>query len=278
MQLRVSSSKKIPDRCYAVVTAAAIAVILGADVSGAQTTPTMKKRAEARSFIAGELGYTQFRRDLDPWKLASLSLGRRTKGGVVIGRLNYANRFGISGAQIEADAYPRINATTYAYLNVGYSRSEIFPAWRFGGELFKSLSDAWEGSVGIRQLRFAGAPITLYTGTLGKYAGDYWISARPFLRFTSSGMSASAGVTARRYFADGDHFIGVRTGYGRTPSDAVTPDQLARTSSYSADVHGSGGPWVHTVGTVSLGFNRDRLSPSQLRTSWTGTAGLKFRF
>ncbi len=43
------------------------------------------------------------------WHLGSISYGRRTKFGTVIGRLNYANRFGTGGLQAEVDAYPHIS-------------------------------------------------------------------------------------------------------------------------------------------------------------------------
>ena len=263
---------------YPAVIAIVMTVTLCPSVPSAQVIPAVRKVSPAKTFVAGDVGYTDFGGDIDPWRFASLAFGRSTSRGSLIARLNYANRFATSGAQVEADAYPRINATTYAYVNVGYSRSDIFPAWRFGGEVFKSLPNAWETSLGFRQLRFSGSPVTLFTGTLGKYAGDYWVSLRPFLRFKPTGASASAGITARKYFADGDHYLGMRASYGTSPSDAITPDQLSRTRSYSADVHGSGGPWLRRVATWSAGYEHEELSPGRFRRSWTGTAGLKLIF
>ncbi|MDQ6717148.1 MAG: YaiO family outer membrane beta-barrel protein [Gemmatimonadota bacterium] len=268
----------LPHPRHCRILAAVLVTALSADALSAQTTPAVKKQTEVKSYVVADIGYVNFREDLDPWKLASLSLGRTTSSGSLIARLNYANRFKISGIQMEADAYPRINSTTYAYLNVGYSQSDIFPAWRFGGELFKSLPNAWEASLGFRQLRFSGTPVTLYTGAVGKYVGDYWVSVRPYLHFEPSGTSASAGVTARRYFADGDHYVGLRASYGSGASDAITPDQLSRKSSYSLGVHGSGGPWLRRVGTWSVAFDHEQFSPQNIRRSWTGTAGMKFKF
>jgi YaiO family outer membrane protein len=237
-----------------------------------------KKDSTTKTFVASEFTYVDFHGDIDPWRLASLSLGRSTSGGSAIGRVNYANRFATSGIQVEADAYPKLGAKSYAYLNAGYSSADIFPEWRLGGELFRSLPGAWEGSVGFRQLRFGGAPVTLITGSVGKYVGNYWAAVRPFFHFQRSGTSASAGLTARRYFADADHFIGTRAEYGSAPSDKITPDQLARTSSYSADAHGSGGPWARAVGTWALGFQHEQLSGGHIRKSYTGTVGGKVFF
>lgn len=89
--------------------------------------------------------------------------------------------------------------------------------------------------MGYRQLRFDRVPVTLFTGAVGRYVGNYWISFRPYVRAVESSSSASGSVTARRYFADGDHFVGGRIGYGSTPPDQVTldPDALARVRSLS---------------------------------------------
>jgi len=248
-----------------------------ADVRG-QTAADSTKDPATKTYVALDYSYVTFHGDIDPWRLASLSLGRSTSKGALIGRVNYANRFATSGLQFEADAYPRLSRRIYAYLNAGYSDADIFPMLRFGGELFANLSNAWEASAGFRELRFSDSPVTLYTGSVGKYVGNYWLSLRPFLRFKKSGNSASAGLTARRYFADGDHYFGGRLNYGSTPSDRITPDELTRTDSFSADLHGSGGPWLDVLGTWSLGYDREELAHAQIRRSWTGTAGLKFFF
>lgn len=257
--------------------ATALLILLAPNALRAQK-PGYAPRDTARYFVAADASYVHFLDSTDPWKLASLSVGRAVHAGSIIGRVNYADRFSISGAQMEADAYPRIDATTYAYLNVGYSSAVIFPEWRFGGEIFKDLPHGWETSVGFRELRFENNPVTLVTGTVGKYFGNFWISARPFVRFKSSGNEASAGVTARKYFADADQFAGIRASYGSAPSDQITPDQLARARSYSADVHGSGGPWTRAVATWSLGFAHEDLASARVRNSWTATAGTKIRF
>jgi YaiO family outer membrane protein len=235
-----------------------------------------KIRADStQSFVAAEVSYVDFRGSIDPWRLASLSFGHHSPVGTLIGRLNYANRFATSGTQLEGDSYPRLNSTTYAYLNLGYSDAKIFPSWRYGAEIFKSLPYAWEASLGVRELRFPDNPVTLFTGTVGKYFDNYWVSARPFVRFKSSGNEAAVGITARRYFADADHFVGLRASYGNAPSDQITPDQLARTRSYSADVHGSGGPWARGVGTWAVGFAHEELAARSIRRSWTATLGMK---
>ena len=50
----------------------------------------------------------------------TLKLGRKTKYGSIIGRVNINNRFNTTGTQFEIDAYPKIAKGVYAYLNFGY--------------------------------------------------------------------------------------------------------------------------------------------------------------
>lgn len=227
-----------------------------------------------------DYSHVSFETGVDAWQLASVSLGNRAGWGSLIGRVNYAHRFGSDGAQMEVDAYPRLAPWLYAYASLGYSASDIFPAWRSGGELFASLPGAWETSLGYRQLRFGGAPVTLLTGAVGKYTGNYWFSVRPYVHATANGTSASAGLTARRYFADGDHFVGARISYGSTPPDQVSVDAaaLARVHSASASVQGSGDLRAPVQLTWSLGYDREELAFGTIRRSWTVNGGLRVPF
>lgn len=234
------------------------------------TAPTMT--------VASDFSYVSFSGNTDPWRLASASLSRRTAAGSLIARVNYADRFATTGVQVEADAYPRLSDDVYLYLNAGYSGASIFPKWRFGGEAFTSLPGAWEASLGFRQLRFGGAPVTLFTGAVGKYVGNYWFSLRPYLRQKESGLSASAGLTVRRYFEDGDHWVGAAASYGSSPTDRITPDAIGRTDALSLSVNGSTGLTPRLLATWTLGHDAEELAPGNTRTSTTFSAGLKLTF
>lgn len=241
-----------------------------------------ERRAEVPKTTTLSVDYSrvQFVENIDPWQFASIQLGERTSHGTLIGRLNYANRFGSNGAQFEADAYPRLWSGAYGYLNVGYSGSSIFPEWRSGAELFVSLPEAYEASIGYRQLRFGGAPTTLFTGAIGKYVGNECYSLRPYVHSSTSGTSASLGLTARHYYADGDHYLGGRVSFGNSPPDQITTDpaSLARQSSFSASVNGSGGLSGDVLVTWSLGYEHEELTSSSTRRSVTISTGLRIPF
>jgi YaiO family outer membrane protein len=176
------------------------------------------------------------------------------------------------------DAYPHLSRRSYAYLNLGYSGASVFPAWRFGGEVYESLPHAIETSAGVRQLRFGGAPVTLWTGSVGAYCGNYWFSLRPFIRDKPTGSSASAGLTTRRYFADADNYVGASVSYGSTPGDELDVSEITRTSSRSAGIQGSHLVTRRTYGTWSLDFERDELSPGRFRNRWEGALGVRVTF
>ncbi|MBI3567991.1 MAG: YaiO family outer membrane beta-barrel protein [Gemmatimonadetes bacterium] len=246
----------------------------------AQDVTETRKDVKPATFVSADYSYQSFNGDIDAWQLADISIGRRTTAGSIIARVNYANRFASGGGQLEVDAYPRLTKDMYAYLNVGYSGSSIFPEWRSGAELFASLPGAWEASAGYRQLRFNGSPVTLLTGAVGKYVGDYWFSLRPFVRPKDNGTSASASLTARRYFEDGDHYVGARVGFGSSPTDVVTPDSLtlSRTQAFSAALQGSGDITKGVLGIWTLGYDSEELDSGRKRNSWTAAIGLKVTF
>lgn len=155
----------------------------------------------------------------DPWQIAALSYGRKTRLGTVIARFNAASRFGETGFQGELDAYPRISENNYGYLNYGYSASSIFPLHRAGLEWYHNFPKSFEGSIGMRFLYFGDTGVNIYTGTLGKYTGNWWFSIRSFVTPGSSGTSVSGFLQARRYFSDPENYLGLRLGYGVSPDD-----------------------------------------------------------
>ncbi|HTX20189.1 MAG TPA: YaiO family outer membrane beta-barrel protein [Bacteroidota bacterium] len=156
----------------------------------------------------------------DPMHLGYLQLSRRTAIGSVFARVNYGYRFKTPGYQEEVDFYPRIKSGIYAYLNYGYSEADIFPRHRAGGELYGRLPSSMEGSLGFRYLYFGpGSEVTIYTGSLNLYVGDYYFSFRPYITPGSGSFSRSGGLLVRRYFSDADSYVYARGSIGYTPDE-----------------------------------------------------------
>jgi YaiO family outer membrane protein len=149
------------------------------------------------------------------FRYVSFQLGRRTPFGSVFGRLNYSSRFGTQGLQVESELYPRLADGVYAYLNYGYSGNALFPKHRTGAEVYAALGGGFEGSIGLRNLYFnPTSSVTIYTGTIGYYVGNYWISFRPSIIPNDAGTSNSATVTVRRYFGDAETYLSLVAGAG----------------------------------------------------------------
>ncbi|MBF8297179.1 MAG: hypothetical protein HW389_3724 [Bacteroidetes bacterium] len=173
------------------------------------------KSTAMKSGIGMSYAIDRFSDTYGPMNSAFLELTRRTAYGSLFARLNVASRFGARGIQVETDLYPRLTDGIYAYLNYGYSTSDLYPRHRAGAELYTRLPSSYEASVGLRHLYFGPASsVTIYTGSIGLYSGSYWISVRPYFIPNDAGITKSASVTLRRYLGDAENFVSLKAGAG----------------------------------------------------------------
>lgn len=177
--------------------------------------------------------YDHFREIFDPWQFVEFQLSRQTTIGSVIGRVQYANRFATDGVQFNLDAYPSLFEGMYAYISGGYSESTIYPRYRMGLSLYKSLPAAFEVSAGIRYLDFVTSQTNIFTGSVSKYWGNYLFTGRTYYIPSSAGDSQSFVFLARRYFGNGDTYLGVSGGFGSASSDIQFQQDLRRMDSWS---------------------------------------------
>lgn len=227
-----------------------------------------------------EYGLTSFSgaSELDPWHTVTGELSRKTAPVTLVGRATYARRFNEDGVQVEADAYPRISDRFYAYLNAGYSPSDIFPELRYGGELYGSFGRGGEASLGARRLEFADDAVTIYTGSLGAYVRNYYLSVRPYITPQDDGTSRSGTILVRRYFADEDSHVTFTAGAGTAPTESPLPFELARTNAYRAGLYGKL-PLRAPLGVRwSTGYEREEISSGEWRNRFTFGLGAETRF
>lgn len=231
-----------------------------------------------RSKVSLSETYDRFDRTFDPWHLTALSLSHRFDAGSLIGRINRASRFGDTGHQLEVDAYPRWQDGTYFYLNAGFSDASIFPHRRYGGEVFHNFARGIEGSLGLRHLRFASSSVTIYTGSLGKYWGDYLFSLRVNHTPGSLGASQSGSVAVRRYFGDGENHLTLSLGSGVSPDQPNPNADILNLRSRKASLAAQG--WVRRRLILSGGFAVERQEVGQGldRTQTSFSLGLEWRF
>lgn len=163
--------------------------------------------------------YDHFSDVYDSWHSGYFQLSRSTSVGTLITRINAANRFDETGFQPEVDFYPEFGDGWYGYLNIGYSPSDIYPKFRYGGELYVSIPLNLEISAGARHLRYTHNNITFLTGSLTGYFGNWMLTARPYFTPSDLGVSRSYNLFLRRYLADTDNYITLRGGFGFSPEE-----------------------------------------------------------
>ncbi len=207
-----------------------------------------------------------------PWYMAYLQYNRKTKMGTVIGRVNYANRFSMNDFQLEADAYPSTGKHNYLYLNAGVSGAKLFPKYRFGAEFFQGLPKSFEASLGFRYLMFSSSDVTIYTGSVGKYWGNYWFSFREFITPSGKRASFTEILQARRYFNDAENYLGLQYSHGSSPDDIhtflVNADKLRLKSDRVKLTYNHRFALVW-VGAVSGAYEREEYFPALFRNRYT---------
>ena len=181
-----------------------------------------------KNAVGVEYTHSRFSNTFAPWHQLTLSYQRKLPSALLVGRLRYAHMFEQNGVQAEVDAYPEIDNKTYAYLNLGVSDNTIFPALRWGAELFRELPGQWEASAGMRGLYFEEVPVHIITGQVGHYISDYWLSSRAFLTTLKGRRHLTGLLTLRRYLQNEDHFFSLYLGDGATPLQVNSLAEIQR--------------------------------------------------
>lgn len=223
-----------------------------------------------------------YRRDsfseiFDPWTFWEFQLSRQTSRGSIIARVQRANRFSGKGLQFNIDAYPSIMEGMYAYVSGGYSGSSIYPRYRFGFSLYKSLPAAFELSAGVRYLDFVSSRTTFYTLSLTKYKGSYMFTGTTYYVPSSGGSSGSVSLLAQRYFGNPATYIGITGGYGQASTEIRFREDLTLLNSWSVSVLGQY-PLTDRINIGgNVGFDSEEL-PNFTRQRWSLKAYISYRF
>jgi YaiO family outer membrane protein len=212
------------------------------------------------------------------WREWQASVSRTTPIGSVIVKGSRAERFGYQDNQFEVEAYPRIRPGTYAYVAAAYApEAVLYPSYRYAADIYQSLGAGFEGSAGYRRLGF-GSGVSIYTGALSKYYGQWLFTGRTYITPNSVGTSRSYHGSFRRYFKDGGTYAGLRYGRGgwreelRNRSDF----EILDSDVYAADVN------IVLRGRLELSVSgsysrEDRVERLDLR-QYSLSTGMGFRF
>ncbi len=213
------------------------------------------------------------------WNLATLAYGRQFNFGSVTGYISKANRFSENGYQYGIYAYPHLFKGAYLYLNYARSGSPLFPENRYDSEIFFSLPHAYEFSVGERYMQFSSIT-RIYTGSIGKYIGNYWISYRPYITPGKVGTSVSHTLTVRRYFESAEHYISFYTSVGSSPMnlDQIDPASIDAFHTTTFKVSGLNPLSKRLALGWGVAYSRQAFPRSTMRYVWDFSAGLAYKF
>ena len=175
---------------------------------------------QSKKNVAGfGLTFDHYGDDLEDWQKMYIEYRRITSGGPIIGRLNIGHRFDITDYQGEIDYWPEFNDKWYSYFNIGVSGGDLFPEFRAGAELYRALPNGFESSLGFRYLKFSEDDVIIFTGSVGKYIGNWLLIGRPYFTPQDSGVSSSFTILARRYLGIPDNFVSLLAGFGFSPDE-----------------------------------------------------------
>ena len=180
-------------------------------------TPVTEEKLKNR--IAVNSSVTVFDQRFDPVISSSISYKRQTKYGSIIPRLNNSNRLDKNGLQFDIDLYPKIAKGFYAYVNYGYSSSELYPNHKVGGDIYYNHKSGFEFSGGGRYISFATRNVKSITNSVGYYRGNYYFSLRSFITpgVDDKLTKASGNILVRKYLKDAENYMGVNFGIGFSP-------------------------------------------------------------
>lgn len=231
-----------------------------------------------------ELGFDQdeaYVSDLSSyWSYSSLHYYRFTNTGTYGARVNYAHRYGTTGEQYQLEAYPKLSenislAVTAALAN---HTQILFPTNQSSLEGYFALPKNFEASIGPRYLKSLGVSIYTWTGSIGKYQGDYFVWFRPYHYTPQSTEFYEVGV--RRYFSDKNTYIGLRIGAGKMPDigDVAPLNQIVILNMKSIALGGQV-PITKTFFVKGgLGYSKQHFPSGLVREITDGSLGVVWQF
>ena len=261
-------------------------IVINRNNTAARALQNVYRGELAANKIGIDYNFVYFDRQFSqPWHLASIEYGRVTPIGSVIGRVNYANRFGSNALQVEVDAYPHISKTFYAYMNLGFSGANngVFPKVRAGFSLYANLPASFEAELGFRYLQFSGSPTWIYVAYLGKYYKSWLFGVRTYITpstYTST-PSVSYSLIGTYYIGGRYDLIGGTVGYGLSPDDRYNVAQYSKTGA-QLKTYKAGVFYKKTISTFNVisadftWFNQEYLPQTKGNQYQIGVSWLHF--
>ncbi len=195
----------------------------------AQTIQRRLKEKNIKSHFGIFYMNSFFKEKLDPWHIGGVELLRKTKVFPLRFQLSTAMRFDEVSTQFEAEAYPRLNDKMSMHVGAGFSNNSIlFPNWRSTLDIYRTLPNGFEASLGFRTLKLSNGNNMIYAVYLGKYYKKYWILYRGYY-FTPPATTTgylSHQFQVRRYYKNTDNYTDFSFYTGKFPFNAIGNQNL----------------------------------------------------
>jgi YaiO family outer membrane protein len=211
------------------------------------------------------------------WSTSTAGYERYTPYGPILLTYVHYYKFDQAGDQYLIEAYPHLFEGAYLYVGYGYSSTSYIAKNYIGFEPFFSLPYAFEISLGERILQFSDSTTHLYTGSFGKYWGNYWLSLRPYYTEPSS---YSGNLTLRRYFSTENSYISITVGGGTGPSNVDIKDKESISSdrAYSMRLDGEYPFTKNFIFNWVVGYSYEHFPNENTRGSSDIDLGFIYRF
>ncbi len=211
--------------------------------------------------------------NVDDWQETFVEFKKGVRFGAVVGRAAHARRFGFDDDQFEIQFYPRIGRRGWASLSLAYAPdSVLYPETRLNAEIYHSLGRGFEASAGVSRLDFVeGGATNVYTGSLGKYIGNWLLGGRVYV---AGGDNASQAFM-RRFFGEHGQYVELRLGKGTTRDEIRSATDIEALDVREIAVETLLTPGRHW--TLRLRAGTGRTSGSQDRLSLSAAFGRRFR-
>lgn len=234
-----------------------------------------EKKSEQK--IKFDITHDEFDQTFSPSSLETISYSKAFPIGAVIPKITHASRFGTEGLQYEIESYPRILKNYYGYLDLAYSTDSIFPNYRFGAEIFHNFPNAWEVSFGFRSLYFTNSETWIFTGSVGKYIGNYYYLTRLYYTPNNIGPSYSLSANVRYYLSD-ESYIGGGLGAGLSTDQTTWNKSITQGDSKKISAEIYYGVYKDLYIQSSLTLSTEKLPNGSYRQQTSLSAGIEKRF
>lgn len=173
--------------------------------------------------------------DNSEWQNTFVGFKNKSKIGPILAYAQESKRFEKTGFQLGIESYPKLDSAYYLFLEMAFSTTDLFPAFRNGASLFRTFNSGLELELGYRNLQFKpGGQVWFFVSSATKYIGKGSLTYRFNSIHSSSGKSATHALKYTYYLDDHPSYIALEIASGTNPRDFQSYQSLNAFSNISS--------------------------------------------